>query len=146
MRKPDDKLQTRPRLVDRANLHVDEPARQCDVAHDILGHVGRHLRRPLGPRDPDHPCGRELGLQAGQATLELTPLTHEEHGEVEVRARPCEHADTIGQLAQERREVLRRSDEDGAHPRLEAELARQRGAGVASRQVAHHAIMAHGLR
>ena len=40
----DHELQPRPRLVDRADLRVDEPDRQRDVAHDVLGDVGRHAR------------------------------------------------------------------------------------------------------
>jgi hypothetical protein len=52
-----DQPQPRPRLVDRADLVVHEPRGDPDLAHDLLGEVGRHARRPLGPRDPEAPVG-----------------------------------------------------------------------------------------
>ena len=49
---PDHQTQAAPRLVDRADLVVDQAGRQRDVADRLLGHVGRELRRLLRPRDP----------------------------------------------------------------------------------------------
>ena len=52
-----DEPQARPGLVDRADLVVDQPDRERELADDVLGQVGRHARRPLRPGDPQ-PAGR----------------------------------------------------------------------------------------
>src|SRR6476469_11070178 len=52
-----DELERRPGVVDGGDLHVDETGGQGHLPDDVLGHVGRHLRGPLRPADPDHPCG-----------------------------------------------------------------------------------------
>ena len=50
---PYHQLQSRPYVVDRTDLHVDEMHRQRDVADHILGDVGRDFGRFLRPADPD---------------------------------------------------------------------------------------------
>ena len=49
---PVDEAQTRPRVVDRAHLVVDEAVCETDVAHDALAQIGRHARGALRPHDP----------------------------------------------------------------------------------------------
>src|SRR4051812_37278076 len=51
--------QPRPGLVDRADLVVDEASLQRDVAHHVLGQVGRDARGALGPRDPEAAVGKD---------------------------------------------------------------------------------------
>jgi hypothetical protein len=48
----DHQLQSRPYVVDRTDLHVDEMHRQRNVADDVLGDVGWNFGRFLGPTDP----------------------------------------------------------------------------------------------
>src|SRR5829696_1846107 len=49
---PDHEPQPAPGDVDGAYLVVHEAGRERDLAHDVLRDVRLHLRRPLGPRDP----------------------------------------------------------------------------------------------
>jgi hypothetical protein len=49
---PDHQLQARPGLVERGNLVVHEAMGEGDLAHDVLGHVGRDARGALRPRHP----------------------------------------------------------------------------------------------
>mgnify|MGYP001455881103 CR=1 FL=1 len=47
--------------------YVDEVEAERRGPHDVLGHVGRHLRRLLRPRHPDHAVALQRGLEPRQA-------------------------------------------------------------------------------
>ena len=69
-----------------ATLVSTSPVGSSDLAHDVLGHVGRHLGRLLGPADPHHPVGRDGLAQARRAPLEVAPARDEAQDEVRVAA------------------------------------------------------------
>ena len=54
---PHHQPQARPGGVDRADLVVDEPGRQADLADDVLGEVGGDPGGALGPRHPEAAVG-----------------------------------------------------------------------------------------
>jgi hypothetical protein len=56
-RQPDYEAQTRPRLVDRADLVVNEAGGKGNLSHDIFSDVGRDFRSFLGPCDPETRAG-----------------------------------------------------------------------------------------
>src|SRR5262249_45348382 len=58
--KPNHEAQARPGLVDRADLVVDEPGREADLAHDAFIQIGGHAGCFLRPRDPES-TGRRQG-------------------------------------------------------------------------------------
>ena len=70
---PPDDPQSRPHVVDRAHLVVDEPEGQRDLAHRVLGDVGRHAGRLLRPRDPDAPVGEDRLAARLDPLRELAP-------------------------------------------------------------------------
>ena len=53
-----DEAQAGPGLVDRADLVVDQPGREAELADHVLGQVGGDARGALRPRDPE-PAGRD---------------------------------------------------------------------------------------
>ena len=77
-----DEPEARPRRVDRRDLRVDEPERKRDLADDVLGHVGRHLRRTLRPRDPEHAVGEDRRPELLDPRLEIEPLRREADDDV----------------------------------------------------------------
>lgn len=50
-----DELQARPGLVNLADLDVDQGIGEADLPHDIFIQIGRDLRCPLRPGDPEGP-------------------------------------------------------------------------------------------
>jgi hypothetical protein len=54
-----DALQRGPRRVNRADLYVDQPARQAQPADQILIDVGRYAGRTFRPSDPQRSIARE---------------------------------------------------------------------------------------
>src|SRR5688572_28946943 len=74
--------QAGPGLVDGADLVVDHPGRQDDVAKHVLVEVRRH---PAGALRPDHPqpAGRgQAGTQPVEAGQQVVPSRHEEQDDV----------------------------------------------------------------
>jgi hypothetical protein len=52
-----DQPQPGPGLVKRADRVVNQPGGHADLAHDVLGDVGRHPGRSFGPRHPEATVG-----------------------------------------------------------------------------------------
>ena len=85
----EDELQPRPHVGDGADLGVHPPERQADLPQDVLGEVGGHARRPLGPRHPQRPRRREPGRHLREPPGQVAAAGDEHHGEVDVgRRRP----------------------------------------------------------
>src|SRR5688572_11121794 len=54
---PPDELEAGPRLVDCANLHIDETRGETELTNEILRDIGLDLGCFLRPRDPEHAVG-----------------------------------------------------------------------------------------
>src|SRR5438105_6826326 len=76
-------LEPRPHRVHRRHPHVHETMGEPDGPDHVLGEIGRHAGRLLGPGDPQHARGRERALERREATLELALRVREELNEVE---------------------------------------------------------------
>ena len=63
---PVDEAQARPGLVDRADLVVDQPGREGELADDVLGQVGGDARGALRPRDPEPAGGIDRSARGGR--------------------------------------------------------------------------------
>src|SRR5581483_1636472 len=86
----------------------------------------------LRPRDPQSSGRVEHADQPRQPPLELAPLREEGDDHVDRRMQLAdEHADPVRQLTQRPYEVRRRVEQPEPRVGLDAELRRQRGAGVA---------------
>ena len=101
-----------------------------DGPDHVLGEIGRHAGRLLGPGDPQHARGRERALERREATLELALRVHEELNEVEPAGdgRPARHP--LRQSAEYTIIALRRIDDRDARIRLDPQLCDQRFARI----------------
>src|SRR6266540_1411473 len=125
----DDVLETRPDLVDRADLHVDPPVLQREVADHVLVEVGRQPGAPLRPGDPER---AGLGGQAVQhrpaiAQPGLVGAEAEHHVVRASAGPPVQHH--AGREVVEG-EVRRRAVDQHRVSGRDVELAGQRGPGV----------------
>src|SRR5262249_49067150 len=123
---PNDQLQPGPYFAHGADLDVDEPQRQRDFPHRVLGDVGFDLRRLLRPRDP-YEAGRfEAPAERAQALLEDRSL----RGENVNRARRAGRARNDAHAARQSSEpgaIFRGCiDRNQRHGRLDPELLRER--------------------
>ena len=90
--------QPRPRVVDRAHLVVDETVRETDVAHDVLGEVGRDVRGLLRPRDPQPAGGLDRAARAMPKRRSSSASRVAKNSDDVLRAaRLCAEAHTVGQ-------------------------------------------------
>ena len=129
---PDDEPQPAPGLVDRADLVVDEPRRQRDLAQHVLGDVGLApsrrawaTRSTARPRAPSSPAARAAAARARPGSVWKLTITS--------AVPPARRLtpDVLGQLAERLAlEPVRRAEQRDAVARLDAELARQRRAAV----------------
>ena len=83
---PSHELEPRPHVVHRRHFHVHEAVREPNHPDHVLGEVGRHAGRLLGPRDPQHTGRRERPRQRRESALELSLLC-EELNEIESAGR-----------------------------------------------------------
>ena len=70
---PVDEPQARPGLVDRADLVVDQPGGERDLADDVLGDVGGDARGALRPRDPESAVGVDGAARAARSGARARP-------------------------------------------------------------------------
>src|SRR6184192_2112719 len=133
-------LEPRPHFVHRRDLHVYETVGKPDRANHVLGEIGRHARRLLGPGDPQHSGRRERALERREATLELALRVREELNEVERAGdgRPARHP--LRQLAEEAIVTAGRIENRDRPAILDAELLHQRLRGVPSHLAALAAL------
>ena len=84
-RQPDHEPQSRPGLVDRADLVVDEAGGKGNLSDYILSDVGRDSRSFLRPGNPEAPCRRHVTAGRGYLSLQFRAARHEDHNNVEAR-------------------------------------------------------------
>src|SRR3954451_11129538 len=95
---PVHEAQPRPRLVDRADLVVDEPALERNLADDVLGQVGLDVRRALRPRDPESAVGEDRPFERVEAALQRRAGREEADDDVELAPRAASGRHAVGQL------------------------------------------------
>src|SRR5262249_32041585 len=127
----DHELQSRPGLVDRADLDVDQPERKRGVAYHDIAEIGRNARRLLWPGDPD----RAVGYDGVPAALKLAPEAcrpgRKQVDHVERRAETRGKACAIRQVADDVGIGFGSVADKNAKARLDAELLHERLAGRA---------------
>ena len=79
--------QTRPRVVDRAHLVVDETVREPDLTHDALAQIGRDSGRALRPRDPQTAGSASRARERVEASFQLGESRREEEHDIVLAAR-----------------------------------------------------------
>src|SRR6185295_7412164 len=87
---PPHEPQARPGLVDGTNLVVDEPERKRYLTDDVLRHVRRDLRAPLGPGDPAEAVREHGAAELFDPVRELRPVGREEEHDVGRRKSPAD--------------------------------------------------------
>ena len=105
--------------------------REPDRADPVLGEIGRHAGRLLGPRDPQHAGRRERALERRESALEFPLPIRKELNEIERAddSRLAPHPQR--QLAQHALIAAGRIEDRDVHLGLDPELGEQRPAGVA---------------
>jgi signal peptidase I len=128
---PPDDAQTRPRLVDGADLVVHQPEGKGDLAHHVLVHGRRPTRRSCGPGDPQTTRREDHAAQGVDAALEVAPFGEERHHDV----RRAAGLALDGHAGRQRTEQARgRAHERHGGPLADAELLGQRRPAVPRHQ------------
>jgi hypothetical protein len=123
---PDDQLQAGPRFVDRAYLHIHQPALEGYAPHHVFGEIGRNAGGSLGPGNPKHAVRFHDPRQRGKIILENGQLVGEKDHDVGFTGNPVavRHAfRKPAQIAQEARWMIAQHQPMSG---LDADLLRQR--------------------
>src|ERR1700756_3742820 len=121
----DHELQSRPGVVDGADLDVDEPERQRDVTYHDIAEVGRNARALLRPGHPDHAVRRDRGAKAFELALEPCRFGRKQMDHVERRRQARRNARAGRYPADDLAMGRRRAADKNAKARLDAELLRE---------------------
>ena len=119
---PPHQAKPRPGRVDRTHLVVDEPEREGELAHHVLGHVGRNLRRLLRPGDPAAAIREHGPAERVDPTLELRAARHEEDDDIS-RTQPRRRHHTVRKRGDELGCVARIAEDHDVVALTDSELA-----------------------
>src|ERR687891_382663 len=126
-------VRSRPRLVERGDLVVDEAGVHAQAPHDDLRQIRRDSRRPLGPGDPQAAAVGDRAHSGRQSAFELRLLAHEEDDKI--GAAPQGRA--RGRTPEPRGEAVGGARERDNVALLETQLLWQADAGVGVHRAWH---------
>ena len=119
IRDPIHKAQSRPRLINRADLVIYQAARQPNLAHQIPVEIRGDIGGSFGPRDPHSPIGRDRVGQLRAPPMEFIAPCRKKNEYIAPASRTVNDPHTVRERGQQIDETIRRSNE--RHPRRDCD-------------------------
>ena len=129
IREAEHEAKARPDIVDRADLVVDEAGREDELARDVLVHVGDDARGALGPRDPEAALRGEARGGGRPSSSSARERTKRRATSTSLLPAPTTRT-ASGNAPSVAAKALRRAEDRDATPLADAELLRERRAGI----------------
>ena len=122
---PSNKLQTRPEVIDRTDLHIHELTLESDCADNVLRKISWVLRRSLRPGYPENPARRQSRYHRRKSRAKVVMRKGKKDSQVEL-AQTVNLVRRLRQRSEERAQVIGRIDKGEALAASEAKLLNER--------------------